>query len=186
MILLQRRKTSLTMAVMLKDDISPDKKVIGDVFLKAGEKTIIRHNTGYFLLMNLPEGKYNLTVGGTFYKQGDIQVDTKSINPKQPLVDLFLNPKATYPFPAGITILKGKIVDTENKPVPGASIKIKGMTESAISEDDGGFFIVFKAMDGDKNITINITKDKYKSARLTVLLKKGVTTRTDTIQLVKK
>ena len=47
----QMVKTRLTLAVMQKDDISPEKKVIGDVFLNTSmiTKPIIKHSTGYFL-----------------------------------------------------------------------------------------------------------------------------------------
>lgn len=188
MILLERIKTNLSMAVMLKDDLSTDKKVIGDVFMKASgiKKPVVKHSTGYFLLTNLAEGKYSITGGGKFYREGVLTVDTKSINPKQPFVELSLKPKSSYPFPEGITVLKGRITDTENKPVANASIKLKGMTESAISEDGGGFFIQFKAMDADKNITMTINKDTYKPKDVTVPVKKGTTARAETIMLTKK
>lgn len=187
MIFLERIKTNLSLAVMLKDDISPDKQVIGDVFLKASgiRKPVVKHSTGYFLLTNLSEGKYTITGGGKFYREGILTVDTKSINPKQPFAELSLNPKSSYPFPEGLTVLKGRITDTESKPVADASIKIEGMTESATSEDDGGFFIQFKALDADKNIVITITRDIYIPKEATVAVKKGTTTRADTIVLTK-
>jgi hypothetical protein len=186
MIFLERRRTHLTMAIRLNDELSPENKVIGDVFLKAsGIKDGIKHNTGYFLLTNLSEGKYNITTGGKFYRQEDIIVDTKSINPKQPFIDLLLKPNANYPFPEKITILRGKIVDKENKPVPEALIKIKDMAESAISEEDGVFFIQFNAIDAEKKIVVNIIKSGYKAKSVTVHLKNDVTTWVDPINLNK-
>lgn len=187
MIFLERTKTSLTLAVMLKDDLSPDKKTIGDVFLKATgvRKEIIKHSTGYFLLVNLQDGKHVLTGSGRFYKPANITIDTKSINPKQPFADLTLAPKSNYPFPDGLTVLKGKIVDAGYMPLSQASIKIKTMPQSATSEEDGGFFIQFAGIDSDKNITLTIKKYGYKSKDVTVLLKKGITTRIKPIILAK-
>ena len=54
MIYLERKKTILSLAVMLKDELSQDKKAIGDVFMEAtGTRgDIIKHSTGYFLLLN--------------------------------------------------------------------------------------------------------------------------------------
>lgn len=187
MIYLERKKTTLSLAVMLKDDLSPDKKTIGDVFLEASgiREDIIKHSTGYFLLLNLPEGKYILTGGGKFYKNETLSVDTKLINPTKPFADLPLSPKSSYPFPEGLTVLKGKVVDTEDKPVSEASIKVANTTLSAISEDTGGYFIQFPASGANKTVTLNIKKDGYKPAKQTAPLKKGATTSADTIILTK-
>jgi hypothetical protein len=187
-IYLESVKTHLTMAVLLRDELSPDKKVIGDIFLKATgiSKPIVRHSTGYYLLMDLPQGEYTLTAGGKFYKQEDFLVDTKSINPKQPFKDLPLKPKANYLFPEGMTIFKGIIVDQGDKPIPKASLKIKEMNESAISEEDGNFFIQFNNIDKDKKITLAIKKDGYKAEDVKAGLKKGTVTHIGAIKLTKE
>lgn len=185
MIFLERKRTSLTLAVMLKDDFSPDKKTIGDVFLDATgiRREIIKHNTGYFLLTNLPDGKHVLTGSGRFYKPVDLTIDTSSIDPKHPFAEFTLSPKSNYPFPDGFTVLKGKIVDINYKPVSNASINVKLMPQSTTSEDDGGFFIEFDGMSDDTNITLTINKSGYMSRDVTALLKKGVTTRIEPIIL---
>ncbi|MFZ3058861.1 MAG: hypothetical protein WA102_03895 [Candidatus Methanoperedens sp.] len=178
MTFLERTKSILSLAVMLKDDLSPDKKTTGDVFLKATgvRKEIVQHGTGYFLLIDLPEGEHVLTGGGHFYKPGNLTIDTKSIDPKQPFAELMLTPKSNYPFPDGLTVLLGRIVDQDYRPVANAAINVTTMTESATSEDDGGFFIRF-IIDSDINITLTINKDGYISGNVPVLLKKGVITR---------
>lgn len=194
---LENIKASLSLAIMLKDELSPDKKVIGEVYLKASgiRKAIIRHRTGYFLFVDLPKGKRNLTAGGEFYAQEDFHVDygqdkltfdNKLINQEQPFTELYLKPKASYPFPEGITVLKGRVVDMENKPIPKTSIKIKGMKESAISEEDGDFFIHFSAIDRDKDINLTINNKRYKIEEVPVILKKGVSTRIEAIRLIEK
>lgn len=177
MIYLERTKSILSLAVMLKDDLSPDKKTIGEVFLKATgvRKEILQHGTGYFLLIDLPEGEHVLTGGGHFYKPGSLTIDTKSIDPKQPFVELMLTQKSNYPFPDGLTVLKGRIVDQDYMPIANAAINVTTMTQSATSEDDGGFFIRF-TIDSDINITLTINKVGYISGSVSVLLKKGVVT----------
>lgn len=190
MIFLERIRKRLSMAVMPKDDIAPDKKVIGDVFLKFSKasgvrKTIIKHSTGYFLFINFPEGEYNITAGGKYYRQENFQIDTRTVQRDKPFVDVFLNPKANYPFPEGITVLKGQIVDMDDRPLFEASITIEGMTESAISEDRGDFFIQFNTIDEDKNITLNVDKEGYEFKEVPVLLRKDTSTRVGTIKLDK-
>ena len=161
-------KTRLTLAVMPKDDISPKKKVIGDVFLNSSMiiKPIIKHSTGYFFLLNFPKGKFLLTIGGAFYQQEDFSIDFTSIDPKHPFIDLFLQPKANYPFPEGMTIIKGKIIDSINMPVPDASIKVRGAISDYISQEDGSFFIRFNIKHKAKKSTLNIVKDGYKAKKL--------------------
>jgi hypothetical protein len=280
-IYLESIKKNLTMAVMLKDELSPDKKAIGDVFLTISfkkqllnHKQLIRHSTGYYPFIDLPQGEYVLTAGGNFYRHenflmhlfiwdevkgndsiklveflrqkfglgwiktatiekidnlnikltaeknylflglnnekslSNLKIDDfrnaqftaqneegkltiyflinpKSVNPKEPCVDLFLRPKACYPFPEGITVLKGKIVDTGGKPIPGASIQIKGMNESAISEKEGSFFIQFGDIERDKKIDVIIKKNEYKAEHVKIVLKKGCVTRAEAIKLTK-
>ncbi|MCX9025957.1 MAG: hypothetical protein OIN85_07690 [Candidatus Methanoperedens sp.] len=178
MTFLERTKSVLGLAVMLKDDLSPDKKTIGDVSLKATgvKRKILQHSTGYFLLIDLPEGEHVLTGGGHFYKPGNLTIDTKSIDPKQPFAELTLTPKSNYPFPGGITVLVGKIAGQDYRPIANASITVTSMTQSATSEDSGGFFIMF-TIDSDIDITLTINKNGYISGSVPVQLKKGVMTR---------
>lgn len=192
MIFLERIRENLSMAVMLKDDLTPDKMVIGEVFIKVpgAKKSPIKHNTGYFLLLDLPDGrKYSIIAGGKFYKEKEYkkeEIDPKSLNPQQPFVDVFIEPNAGYPFPEGLTVLKGKIVDLEYKPIPDVTIKVKDMAEDAISEGNGDFFIHFKIFAEDKNITLKINKDGYEAKEMTILLKKRITTRIGIIKLIPK
>lgn len=188
MIFAERITTILTMAVMPKDNLTTDTMVIGDVSVIASGigKDIIEHSTGYFLFTDLSEGIYQITAGGTFYKHDDFTIDTTYINPEQPFVDIFLNPNANYPFPEGITVLKGKITDTEYKPLPEVSITIEGMTESAISENNGNFFILFDSINEDSNIHLHIVKNGYESRQIDLLLEKDTTTRNEPIKLTEK
>ncbi len=91
----EKIKSILSMAVILKDDKTPDKSVIGEVFLKASgvKKPPVRHSTGYFLFIDLPKGKYQLTAGGKFYTEEDFLIDTESINHGEPFVEFFLKRK---------------------------------------------------------------------------------------------
>lgn len=178
MIPLERITTRLSAAISLKDDLSPDKKVIGNVSLSVlGRiKPPLKHSLGYYLLIDHAEGKHNITVGGDFYKEQTFVIDTNALNPKMPIAELSLNPNAKYPFPEGLTILKGKILDLNGKPIPQATITIRAMTENAVSEDDGSFFILFKKITADKKITVNVKKGGFKPKRVTLLLAKGKTT----------
>ncbi len=94
----EKIKSVLSLGVLLKDDAAPDKSVTGDVFLKAHglKRQPFRHSTGYFLFMDLPEGKYKLTAGGKFYEQEDFLIDTESVKPGEPFVELILRKRGQY------------------------------------------------------------------------------------------
>lgn len=182
--LLERISTGVSVVVILKDELRPDGKVIGDVFIKPKgvRKFICKENI--CCLMDLKDGEYKIIAGGKFYQENEYTFKTGSLLPGQPLFYISLKPKTEKVFIEG-TILEGKIFDPDNKPVQGATIKIKGMKENAISGLDGSFSIIFKSLDSDKDITINIKKGIY-IADLKVHLKKNITLELGPIKLTKK
>ena len=178
MIFLERISTVLSMAIMLKDELSSDQRAMGDLFLKdpSGVGNAPRHSTGYFLLVNLPEKSCTFIASGMFYQEQNFTVDPTALDPHRPLVDLFLKPNATYPFPEGITVLKSMVVDENYKPVPDASIKVKSMTESTVSDNHGVFFIRFNTITVDKSIGLTIQKKGFTTTKVKVFVKAGTTT----------
>jgi hypothetical protein len=94
----EKIKSVLSLGVLLKDETTPDKSVTGDVFLKAHgvKKQPVRHSTGYFLFVDLPEGRYQLTAGGKYYEQEDFLIDTESVKPGEPFVELILRKKGSH------------------------------------------------------------------------------------------
>lgn len=91
----EKIRSVLRLAVMLKDNATPDKSVKGEVFLKADclRNMPIRHRSGYFLFIDIPEGKYALTACGKFYEQQDFLIDTDAVDPREPFVELFIEQK---------------------------------------------------------------------------------------------
>ncbi len=197
MTFLERIRSSLNLAVLLKDDLSPDKLAFGELYLEVEEKKrdIIRNSTGHFLLIDLPEGKQTITGSGYYYskgtraievKQGKVFIGNVPVNAINPVISITLNPKSNYPFPEGITIITGKIIDANYKPIDGASIKVTEFPlKSAISEPGGGFFIRFDSADGNRNITLTVKKDGYKTLKKVFFLKKDTPTRIGTIMFTK-
>lgn len=192
MILLETKKTVLSMAVMLKDALSSDQRTRGDVYLTASgvRKAPIRHlSTGYFLFIDLPKGVYTITAGGKFYREEEFAVDTGPLNPKQPLVDLFLEPKDNYPFPEGMIMLRGRVVGAgDNEPISGVSIKVRNLPKRAISDEKGAFFIYLESIDreDDSPITLYVKKEGYRNRWKRVLPQKGINPVFTEIKLIQK
>jgi len=83
MIYLEGIKTKVTMAVMLKDELSPDERTIGDVFIRVSgiRKKPVKHSSGYFFLLDAPDGTYQITAYGRFYKEETLTINPSSLQP---------------------------------------------------------------------------------------------------------
>ncbi len=182
--------SKLSLAIRCSDDLSADKNTIGELSVETlgFRKPVIMNPLGYFLFLDIPEGNSTVKIQGHYYTetslaitctQGKIKAGAQSINPNMPLMDLPLSPKALYPFPAGMTIVKGKVVNAQNDPVIGTTVSVNGRTENGITEADGGFYISFPTMTSDTSITLTIPN----AAPLTLTAKKGSTVEAGTIQL---
>jgi hypothetical protein len=197
MTFLERIRSNLNLAVLLKDDLSPDKMAFSELYLDVERKKreLIRNSTGHFLLIDLPEGKQTISGSGYYYskgtlaievKQGKVYLDNVLVDTINPVKSITLNPKSNYPFPEGATVIIGKILDEDYKPVEGVRIEVTGFPlKSTTSEPEGGFFIRFDPADGDRNITLTFNKDGYNIFENVFLLKKDTPTRIGTIMLIK-
>lgn len=105
MIKLERITTKVTVAILLQDELSIDKKVIGDVSIKALgiRKKPIFHSTGYYFLLDTLK-KFKVIAGGGLYKeksfkiniaspQGTLPAGSKPASPKIPVVKIKLTRK---------------------------------------------------------------------------------------------
>jgi hypothetical protein len=106
MIYLEGIKTRVTMALVLKDELSPDGKTIGDAFIKVSgtRKKPLKHSTGYFFLLDVQGGKCTITTTGKLYKKESFTIDseslasalsigTKASSPKLPVAEIKLTRK---------------------------------------------------------------------------------------------
>lgn len=178
MIFLENRQSRVTIVIILRDELQPDKIAVGELFLKVpGMKRLpLQHRSGCFLLRDVAKGKYTITFGGERYQEDNIVIDTRTVNLARPLVELVLKPKAQYEFPSGMTVLKGKIIDAaEGRPILGVAMTITNRTERAISDDRGDYFIIFSGVASDMSITVRARTSGYRTATVQVELVKGST-----------
>lgn len=168
---LEQLKTTLAAVITLKDGLTPDENVIGDVFLEAATRlTPVKHGASRFVLVNAT-GICPVTYGGHFYRTGSSNIDLSSLDLQSPLVNIHLIPKANYPFPEGTTLLRGKVVDTvRNKPIAGAAITVQGRSENTVSEDDGSYCIRFDGITSDLSITVNTVNDGFQPWQSSLML----------------
>jgi len=176
--LLEKRKASLSVAVLPKDDFSPGGEIKGEfrIRLKGNGRHPLKHRTGCFLFLDLPEGEYTITTESKFYIETDIAVDTGKLDHGMPVVEMTLKPNPDYPFPTGATLIKGTVTDTEGVPLAGAVLKVRKRDESTVTDKNGAFVLYFKDIeDGKLKVRLYITKEGFRKKRRTYTVEEGET-----------
>jgi len=94
-ILASRRVNRLTLAVILKDDARPDKHPDGEIFLKADGVDRKPALYGVYPLVDMRGNKFSITVGGKYYQEQTILIDTTGLDPKNPFKEITLAVKVS-------------------------------------------------------------------------------------------
>lgn len=95
---LEQVTTRLSIAVLLRDDSTPDRQVMGPVYLRAPLRNKpVKHSSGYYLLLDVPAGICRITAGGKYYQETFMDVNPAELDPKLPLVDMVLTPGPEHP-----------------------------------------------------------------------------------------
>ncbi len=139
--------TKLSMAVFLVDDYT-GKPPIGslEVFLVNQEVKSFKNPSGYYLFLDLPGGQYQIRVEAEHYFAVNTTVD---IPGPDPVIEITLIPRPSYPFSAGTTLIRGVFQDTAANPVPEAMVKVLEKNISTITTQEGEFVFYFKGLTDD-------------------------------------
>jgi len=137
----------LSFAVFLLDDYT-GKKPIGriKVSLEGVDGKSVRNRSGYYLFLNLTGVELRIRVTADYYFSETIPLKLSDLDPEHPVVDIMLKPTPFYPFPSGTTLIRGMARDRNNKPVPGARVKIPTKGISARTTDRGEFVLYLKGI----------------------------------------
>ena len=149
----QKITTTLSMAVWLKDDYT-GKPPIGrvEVFLVGQEVKSVKNPSGYYLFLDLPAGQYQVRVESEYYFAVD---KTVNLPGPDPVEEITLNPKPSYPFSAGTTLIRGIFLDTAANPISEATVKVVEKAISTITTPKGEFVFYFKGLTDDNVIEEN-------------------------------
>jgi hypothetical protein len=156
---------SLSFAVWLVDDYM-QKGPLGDVRVTLKGENIknikaVKNLSGYYIFSGVPEGKYTLSVESELYFSEEKAVDTSSfVGSKEPVVEVLLRPRPSYPFPGRATLLRGMLA-AELGLLPGVTIKVISISTGreifAIPDEKGEFVLYFKEIvKGKVDIIIEI------------------------------
>jgi hypothetical protein len=101
-------------------------------------------------------GNYTIGVGSDWYFPIERAVNTSALAPSNPVVEIEITPKPSYPFPVHATLVSGLVMGTSN-PVVNAEVEVIDKTIKTITDENGEFVLYFK---GIKNEVINIKINK--------------------------
>jgi hypothetical protein len=133
-IFLERHSTKLSLAVSLLDDY-------------------------YYLFLDLPDDAYTVQVGSDYYFDEDLNpTNLSELDPKNPLVNITLNPKPSYPFPPGATLIRGKVYDSAGEAVSGAKVRVRGKDVENKTTKEGEFVLYFRPLTEDEIIRVDSKK----------------------------
>ena len=136
--------TKLSLAVSLIDDYT-GKQPIGrvKVFLAGEDLESVKNPSGYYLFLDLPGGQYQVRVEAEHYFAGDTTVDLPALDP---LKEITLIPRPSYPFLSGATLIRGMVCDIEENPVAAAGVEVTDKNISTITTEKGEFVLYFKGL----------------------------------------
>ncbi len=126
------------------------------VSIPENKRLAYRNLSGYFIFTDLCDGVYSVMIESELFFSVSKQIDTSSIDPKNPVVSVQLIPKPSYPFPENSTLIRG-LVNSITGPVDNALIKVIGKQFETITDERGEFVLYFKNIKHEQ-IQINIEK----------------------------
>ncbi len=115
--------------------------------------------SGYYLFFDLPGDTAVIRVISEYYYPGVKTVTPADLDPLNPLIEIFLIPRVSYPFPPGATLIRGGVVDGAGSPVPDAVVRQKGR-DVATKTDGNGEFVLFFTHLSPGDTVFNVAQGK--------------------------
>lgn len=163
--------TILSMAIRLTDEYTGGEP-IGRLRVTAdNSETAVKNLSGYYCFTGLSVGIHKVTIESDWYFTSEKDVDISALDPKNPVVEIEIRPKPSYPFPGHATLVRGLISNTQ--PVVNAEIEAAGKTTKTVTDEKGEFVLYFKGIK-QENITVEIKKDMNTKA-INTIIKEGET-----------
>ena len=153
--LLERHSTKLAFAVLLVDDFSNREPIGGiDVSLKDRKEKPVKNISSYYLFLDLPDDSYTVQVRSDYYFDEELDT-TAELDAKNPVLNITLKPKPSYPFPPGATLIRGKVYASGGEAVSGAKVRVKEKGVENKTTEKGEFVLYFGPLIEDESIEVD-------------------------------
>jgi hypothetical protein len=148
---LDTRQTALSFALSLVDHFTGSAGLLGETTVTAVEANQAgRLNpSGYYVFMGLSGSDFTVQIRNAYYLDQDLAVDIDALDSRLPLATAVLHPRYLYPFPAGSTLITGRVVDDSQQPLAGADVTVVNSTVANRSDPDGRFVLYFTGLTDD-------------------------------------
>jgi hypothetical protein len=145
--IIDSRTVKLSLAVSLIDDFTK-KTPLGSVkvSLKDRKHEAIKNLSGYYVFLDLPDETYTVQVKSDFYFDENVDATLSSLDSRNPVKEIWLTPKPSYPFPPGATLVRGTVYDTSQKTVPDAVVQISEKNLKNATSEKGEFVLYFRPL----------------------------------------
>lgn len=118
-------KTIVSFVVCVVDDYSGERVRNGNLLVTLAEyrKRPIRKKEGVFVFVDLDKMPYTLKVESDMYFTQTIQVDPDQLDRLNPVIYVRMKPLPSYPFNKAATLLRGRLIDKQERILREAAIR---------------------------------------------------------------
>ncbi|MGR9053271.1 MAG: carboxypeptidase-like regulatory domain-containing protein [Gammaproteobacteria bacterium] len=146
--------STVSLAVWLVDDFSRTNRILGDVevSLEDTQAKPIRNHSGFYVFTDLVSGSSVVRIRSKFYLEEDRPLDVPLADALNPLLSITLKPNRLYPFPSGVTLIRGRIKEENGNPLSGAQVTLFGLSGRQIktrATNDGRFVLYITGLTED-------------------------------------
>jgi hypothetical protein len=138
------RTLGVSLAVRLVDDYS-GRAPVGrlEISTRNGSAKPIVNSSGYRVFTNLSPGEYQVRVQAEYYFDAQTTVRLTELDPSNPVIEISLTPEPSYPFPPGVTLIRGMVLNPKGAAVSGAEVRIEDEELCTETTAKGEFVLYF-------------------------------------------
>jgi hypothetical protein len=160
-VLLDTLVTRLALAVKLRDDLTGG-PARGLLAVTAAGRPGLRNRSGHFVFLRAPTGTVTIAVSGERYLPETFPIALPRPDPRDPAIERALLPAWFYPFPAGSTLVTGRVTDTAGVAVPAAALT--GVGRPTRTAENGRFAAYFRPLDEDDVVVVGTERRRLVKA----------------------
>ena len=142
------RMRSLSFSISLVDSYIENRPIGSlSVYLNEEQYKAVKNPSGYYVFSDIHRGIYTLHVVSEFYFEESLDVDPHSLDPLCPVKEIRLIPTPAYPFPSGATLIRGRVLDSNKKPVSSAFVEIREKNLRSLTTPREEFYFIFSIIE---------------------------------------
>lgn len=165
---MESRRWAISCMLLLKDRLTGN-PIVGESELSLDHGAPpVRKSGSLYALVDLEEGEdYYATVRSRYYNEMSERISSEG-GGKESLqtVEVWLDPSSAYPYPAGVSVLRGKVSDAAGLPVSGALCAVDSDDLQQPSDPFGNVTLYWKeGQTPPHSDWMTVSKEGYETVR---------------------